>query len=59
MFQGNALKQEDKSKLRNCCLDWTGNEIESVKQYIRSGDLQANCKVCDANYIVESCEKKK
>ena len=49
-FEGNALKQEDKSKLRNCCLEWTGNEIESVKQYIKSGDLQANCKVCDANY---------
>ena len=49
-FQGNALKQEDKSKLRNCCSEWTPNEIESVKQYIKSGDIQANCKACDANY---------
>ena len=50
VFQDNALKQEDKSKLSNCCLDWAPNEIESLKQYFRSGVLQANCKVCDAHH---------
>jgi len=31
-FQNNSQEQKDKSKLSDCCLDWTGNEIDSVKQ---------------------------